>query len=77
MTAGQRKLEADLRDGVPVREALLRRSIDDLGPYVDYPDGTVTDRRTGEVLWRPGDSSKKPRNPERGKSNKPHTPRRF
>ncbi|MGC2205883.1 MAG: hypothetical protein WA719_08185 [Thermoplasmata archaeon] len=49
-----------------------------IGPFVDYPDGSVTARATGELLWRPGDDpTARPVNPERGKSNKPHTKRSF
>jgi hypothetical protein len=49
-----------------------------IGPFMDYPDGTVADRATQEILWRPGDPpEKRPVNPERGKSRKPHTKRSF
>lgn len=58
------------------REQELRRSVERLGPYVEYPDGTVTDRLTGAVLWRVGDPEPRPRNPERGFSDKPHNSRR-
>jgi hypothetical protein len=50
----------------------------ELGPFVEYPGGTVTDRATGEVVWSPGDPPEaRPSNPERGQSTKPHTKRSF
>ncbi len=47
-----------------------------IGPYVDY--GTaVSDRRTGDVLWREGDDpAKRPRNPAPEPYVKPHNTRR-
>jgi Bifunctional DNA primase/polymerase, N-terminal len=49
-----------------------------IGPFVEYPDGHVTDRSTGDVLWRDGDDpALKPSNPPMGKSTKPHTKRSF
>ncbi|HEV2450215.1 MAG TPA: hypothetical protein VGU43_07420 [Thermoplasmata archaeon] len=36
-------------------ETELDRAVRNLGPTIEYPDGTVCDRRTGGVLWRPGD----------------------
>jgi hypothetical protein len=45
-----------------------------IGPYIEYPDGTTTDRRSGAILWRPGDDpTKKPRNPEPEPYDKPHS----
>lgn len=56
---------------------LLESATRAIGPYVDYPDGTVTLRATGEILWRPGDDpAKRPRNPQRELSDQPHTTRR-
>lgn len=58
----------DVKPGWQIESAI--RSI---GPYINYPDGTVADRRTSEVLWRPGDDpAKKPLNPAREAYNKPH-----
>lgn len=62
----------------PTRTDSLRRAIERIGPFVEYPDGTVCDRATGRVLWKPGDPpEKRPRNPERPAYDKPHTTRRF
>ncbi|MDE1821533.1 MAG: hypothetical protein KGI98_11900 [Euryarchaeota archaeon] len=73
MTAGQDALDADLRAGTSVKEALLRRAIADLGPFVFYPTGEVADRRTGQIVWRPGDPpERRPRPIERGYSDKRH-----
>lgn len=73
MTEGQDALDSDLRSGATVKEALLRRSIADLGPYVFYASGAVGDRRTGEIVWSPGDPpGNRPRPPERGYSDKRH-----
>jgi hypothetical protein len=55
---------------------LLDSAIRSLGPYVEYPDGSVTDRASGRLLWKPGDPGKPPKNPERGRYNKPRTIRR-
>jgi hypothetical protein len=50
----------------------------DIGPFVEYPGGTVENRATGEVVWSPGDPPEaRPRNPDRGQSKKPHTKRGF
>jgi hypothetical protein len=39
----------------------MARAVARLGLTITYPDGTICDRRTGDVLWRPGDDpSKKP-----------------
>jgi hypothetical protein len=54
----------------------LESAIRSIGPYVIYPDGTVTDRATGLVLWRPGDPGEPPHNPEPKLSNKPHNTQR-
>ncbi len=63
----------DVRPGWHIESAI--RSI---GPYVNYPDGTVVDRRTQRTVWSPGDNpAMKPRNPEPEAYDKPHTPRRF
>lgn len=62
----------DVKDGWHIESGI--RSI---GPYVNYPDGTVLDRRTQEVLWRPGDPPEaRPKNPIPGAYDKPHTTRR-
>jgi hypothetical protein len=61
----------DVRPGWLLESA--KRSI---GPYVVYPDGSVADRRSGEVLWKPGDPGEPPRNPTPEAYDKPHTTRR-
>jgi len=69
-------------DPATVREWILRGVERSIGPYVVYPDGTVTDRRrsieTADcVLWRPGDPAElRPANPPPGRSTKPHNVRR-
>lgn len=56
----------------------IESAIRSIGPYIIYPDGTITNRRTGEIVWRPGDPpEKRPRNPEPEFYDKPHTKRRF
>jgi hypothetical protein len=55
---------------------LLESAERSIGPYVEYPDGTVTNRRTGEVLWRPGDPGERPRNPPPEPFVKAHQTRR-
>jgi hypothetical protein len=48
-----------------------------LGPFVEYPNGTVTDRVSGAVLWRPGDDPvRRPRNPPPERSDKPRNSKR-
>jgi hypothetical protein len=49
-----------------------------IGPFVEYPDGSVADRSSGDLLWKPGDPPElRPSNPDRGQSKKPHTKRGF
>lgn len=56
---------------------LMESAIRSLGPHIFYPNGVVTDRRTGDILWRPGDDpAKKPPPFDMGTSNKPHTTHR-
>ena len=62
----------DVRPGWLLESA--KRSI---GPYIEYPDRTVTDRRTGVVLWHSNmDPFKRPRNPDPEPYRKPHNTRR-
>lgn len=73
---GSRRLDRsagpqDVHPGWQIESA--ERSI---GPYVVYPDGTVADRRSGTVLWRPGDPGKPPQNPPPEPYAKPHSTRR-
>lgn len=56
---------------------LLDSAIRSIGPYVEYPGGTVVDRATGGIIWRKGDKGERPRNPERATSSQPHTKRSF
>jgi hypothetical protein len=49
-----------------------------IGPFVEYPGGTVADRATGDTVWSPGDPPElRPKNPDPGQSKKPHTKRGF
>ena len=74
---GSRRLDRSAGPGDVHPGWLLESAVRSIGPYINYPDGTVTDRRTGEILWRPGDPlEKRPRNPEPEPYNKPHTTRR-
>lgn len=43
---------------------LMNSYVRSIGPYVEYPDGTVADRRTGQILGNLSDP-KCPRNPPR------------
>ena len=71
-TLGRSSTDRDFAglDGAGARAWLLESACRSLGPYVEYPDGTVTDRRTGKVLGHigePGCPRNLPREADPGK----------
>lgn len=75
---GSRRLPRSAGPGDVRPGWLMESAVRSIGPYVDYPDGAVADRRTGVVLWRPGDPIEaRPRNPDPEPYDKPHNPGYF
>jgi hypothetical protein len=83
MSYGSRRLDRSAGPGDVRPGWLLDSAVRSIGPFINYPDGTVTDRaRSLEtpdcVLWRPGDPpGARPKNPAPEPYDKPHTPRGF